>query len=461
MTRICNRRVTLAAGFLILSAAIGGSVFAGEKTSEGILARAQDIVLDMKGNVYTAGYCADPFAETDFFTVKYDTKGRLQWTARYDGPAGSSDYASAVAVDDNGSVYTAGHSNGKKTSLDLTVVKYDAGGREMWVYRYDGPSHRDDYAESMALDPEGNLYVTGYSFGAGTEHDFVTLKLSPNGREIWADRYNAPINRDDSARALCLHPDSGIVVTGTDRVRETSYDFLTFRYGADGRRIWQARYFSPGKEYDTARALALGKDGAVYVTGFSYRRAAEYDIVTIKYDPEGNRVWDASYNGPGGRMDTSCAISVSKEGNVYVAGKSLGKESAFDICLLKYDAQGREEWAKFYNGSGNGADAASALALDPDGNIVLTGYSRGEGTGRDIVLLKYAPDGSLIWETRYDGPVKGEDRPVSMVLDPGGNIYIGGYSIGEDGTFDCLTIKYGSDGQLQWVSRWPDMKKSD
>jgi len=464
MTRICNRIIILFACALLIGGVFSFEekrAFAQDMKEIGTLARAQAVTVDGRGNVYVAGYSYSSSSDMDFLTLKYDGSGRLLWAVRYDGPAGSSDYASAVKVDEKGCVYTAGHSNGRGTSLDMAVVKYDENGREMWTYRYDGPSHRDDYVQSMAVDPSGNIFVTGYSFGSGTEHDFVTLKLSPAGRKLWADRYNSTMNRDDSACGLSLYPGGSIVITGTDRVRETSYDFLTIRYDEKGKRIWQARYSSPGNEYDTARALAVGDDGAVYVTGYSYRREAEYDIVTLKYDSEGKQVWLAEYNGPYGRMDTACCLAVGRDGSVYVAGKSLSEDSAFDICLLKYDKAGRQVWAERYNGSGNGADSAVAVAVNHDGNIVVTGYSLGAGTSRDMVILKYTPDGSLLWEGRWNGPASKEDRPVSMALDSGGNICIVGYSIGEDDTFDCLTLKYGAEGQLLWVSRWPENKQID
>ena len=463
MTRICKYTKTALAVLLLgwgvwLSADYPA---VGEEAVSGGLDRAQAVAVDPEGCVIVTGYSYSEQTDYDFLTVKYDVDGRLLWTARYDGPARSSDYASSVSVDEQGNVYAAGHSNGLGTSLDLTVVKYDKDGLELWAYRYDGPSSRDDYAQALSVDSRGQIFITGYSFGAGTEHDFVTVKLNADGDLVWADRHNPPRNRDDSAHDLALHPESGIVIVGTDRVQGTSYDFLTIHYDADGNRLWESRYSTPGDEYDTARALAVGGDGSVFVTGTSYRREEGFDMVTLRYDPSGGQVWKAEYGGPAGRMDASVDIAADQSGQVYVAGQSIGADSAFDICLLKYDPEGRQSWLKRYNGPGNGADVPAALEVDAHDDIVLTGYSRGSGTGRDLLTIKYDSEGSILWEQRWNGQANGEDRPVSMALDSGGNVIITGYSLGGDGTFDFLTLKYSPGGQLLWVARWPEGKQSE
>ena len=462
MIRICNRAMTVL--FVLL---LGGSVWLSTTqpaTPEAVAPsghdRAQSVAVDSDGNVVVTGYSYRARSDYDFLTIKYDADGRLLWTARYDGPSGSSDYASVVSVDSEGNIYSAGHSNGRGTSLDLTVVKYDKNGQELWIHRYDGPSHRDDYAQAMAVDDQANVYVTGYSFGKATEHDFVTMKLDSRGVRIWEDRHNPPRNRDDSACDLVLVPGSGIVITGTDRIRGTSYDFLTIRYGADGTRLWESRYSTPGDEYDTARALDVGTDGSVYVTGYSYHREAGFDMVTLKYDSSGGQVWRTEYSGTANRMDAAIDIAVDASGRVYVAGKSLGEDSAFDMCLLKYNSKGRPDWQKRYNGPGNGADVPAALRIDSNSQIIMTGYSRSLETGRDMLTIKYDSDGSIIWEQRWSGQANGEDCPVSMAISAGGDVIVTGYSRGEDGTFDFLTLKYGPDGKLQWVSRWPDSKQS-
>ena len=100
--------------------------------------------------------------------MKYNASGVQQWVARYDGPASSDDWATALAVDGSGNVYVTGYSAGSGTGYDYATVKYNAGGVQQWVARYDGPASGDDLATALAVDGSGNVYVTGYSTGSGT-----------------------------------------------------------------------------------------------------------------------------------------------------------------------------------------------------------------------------------------------------------------------------------------------------
>jgi hypothetical protein len=101
--------------------------------------------------------------------------------ARYDGQINYYDEANAIAVDDMGNIYVTGYSWGSGTNWDYATVKYDPNGIEQWVERYNGPGNGDDDATAIVLDNGGNIYVTGWSDGSGTYHDYATIKYSPTG----------------------------------------------------------------------------------------------------------------------------------------------------------------------------------------------------------------------------------------------------------------------------------------
>jgi len=103
------------------------------------------------------------------------------WVARYNGPGDSGDYAYAIAIDNSGNIYVTGYSYGSGTYDDYATVKYDSSGVEQWVARYNGPGNYEDWAFAIALDNSGNVYVTGWSMGSGTEYDYATIKYSSTG----------------------------------------------------------------------------------------------------------------------------------------------------------------------------------------------------------------------------------------------------------------------------------------
>ncbi len=78
--------------------------------------------------------------------------------------------------------------------------------------------------------------------------------------------------------------------------------------------------------------------------------------------------------------------------------------TGYDYATLKYDSDGNVIWGRLYDGPAHTDDYDYAIALDAAGNVYVTGGSHGIGTHRDYATIKYGPDGTQLWEKRYDGP---------------------------------------------------------
>jgi hypothetical protein len=117
---------------------------------------------------------------------------------------------------------------------------------------------------------------------------------------------------------------------------------------------------------------------------------------------------------------------------------------ATTLALLPAAAQAQaiEAWVQRYNGPGNGPDSASALAVDHDNNVIVTGLSWGSGSGDDYATIKYSNAGVPLWTNRYDGPGNGVDRAYAVAVDSSRNVIVTGYSTGSGGNSDFATIKY-------------------
>lgn len=214
---------------------------------------------------------------------------------------------------------------------------------------------------------------------------------------------------------------------------------------------WVARYSGPGNFDDDATALTIDNSGNVYVTGYSYVSGPRHDYTTIKYNSDGDTVWVRRYNGTGNNTDLALAIAVDISGNVYVTGESIGSGPGQDYATVKYNSAGEEQWAARYNGPGNYWDTASAIAVDDSGNVYVTGWSY--GLGLEYATIKYNSNGDSVWVSRYHGG-NGEDLAQDIVVDDSGNVYVTGYSDGPGTYTDYATIKYNSLGDQQWVSRY-------
>ncbi len=425
---------------------------------------ANALALDSEGNVSVTGSSRGIGTGRDYATVRYSPAGEELWVARYDGPAGGYDCANALALDIAGNVYVTGWSEGSDTGWDYATVKYSPEGEQLWVARYDGPAGGDDEARGgLALDSQGNVYVTGYSWGSDTGWDYATVKYSSDGGELWVARYHHR-GGDDRASALALDTAGNVYVTGLswggDPFEEewgTGVDYATVKYNPEGEEVWVVRYCGLAGGNDNARALALDSDGNVYVTGYSTGFDTDWttprDYATVKYSPEGDELWVARYDGPAGGVDLADALALDSDGNVYVTGSSGERAGDWttprDYATVKYGPEGEQLWVARYDGPAGGWDEARALALDSEGNVYVTGCSWGGdpgeeewGTGHDYTTVKYSPAGEELWVARYDGPAGGTDCANALALDAAGNVYVTGFSEETDTWFDYATVRY-------------------
>ena len=288
-----------------------------------------DLAVDQNGNVYVTGYNVETITGLDIITIKYSPGGAELWVRRYDHGNGE-DVPAAIACDASG-IYVTGRSNG-----DYTTIKYDFDGVEQWVRSYNGTGNGSDSPSDMIVDAAGNLYITGQSPGTGTNDDFATIKYDGAGTQQWVRRYDGPstvlANDYDRAAALALEANGNVFVTGN-----SSGDFATVKYDAAGTEVWVRRYNGPGAGADWATAIAVDASGNSCVTGSSYGNSTtQYDIATLSYDPSGTVRWTERYNGPANFYDTPCAIAVHASGSVYVSGSSGGSGTSDDYTTIKY-----------------------------------------------------------------------------------------------------------------------------
>lgn len=408
---------------------------------------ANALFLDASGNVYVTGKSLGSDSGHDYLTIKYDSEGGELWTARYNGPGNNNDVAQALAVGEDGSVYVTGTTWGSNGLFcNYTTVKYDSLGNGLWAVHYDGPgTGGSDLPTALALGSSGDVYVTGFSHGSGTTFDYATIKYDSEGDSAWVARYNGPANWEDKANDLALDDSGNVYVTGWSYGSgpPSNRDYATIKYDSQGNQLWVARYNGPGGTDDQAIALTLDPSCNIYITGYSRGGPGyAYDYATIKYDSSGNELWVARHNDIGGDDDLAQALAVDEGGNVYVTGGGMGVDTKRDYLTVKYDSEGNELWAARYDGPGNSWDVAYDLAVDDSGNVYVTGARTGLDNTLDYATIKYDPDGNELWVVSYQGPGEGYDSPYDLTMDNSGNLYITGYSKGLGTDFDYATIKY-------------------
>jgi WD40 repeat protein len=348
-------------------------------------------------------------------------------------------------------------------TLVLLAPAIAAAGSMAWVARYG--THKLETARAVAVSPDGaRVYMTGISPRAETGSDAATLAYdAATGKRLWINRYAGP--GDDGAWALALSPDGArVYITGFTPGSQGGQDYLTVAYdAATGSLVWAAAYHT-SQLFGFANDVAVSPDGTrVYVTGDSAGDGSNTDYATVAYDAtSGTQIWVRRYNGPGNFADGADAVAVSPDGDtVYVTGESYASGTDRDYATIAYDAAtGAKTWLRRYNGPGNSDDEPSSVLVSPDGaRVSVTGGSVGLGgtSNYDYATVTYdAASGQQLWARRYAGPGGSGDYAAGLAQSPdGATIYVTGLSPGVGTDTDFATLAYdAATGAKLWLRRY-------
>ena len=132
------------------------------------------------------------------------------WVVRYDGPQHSADSANDLAIDASGNVYVTGGSSVSGGPPDYVTIKYNSAGEQQWIADFSGGNNTANFANAIALDGSGNVYVTGIGWGYGNDSDYATVKYNSSGEQQWVARYDGPGHNLDTAMAIAVDPSGNV-----------------------------------------------------------------------------------------------------------------------------------------------------------------------------------------------------------------------------------------------------------
>lgn len=382
------------------------------------------------------------------------------------------DTGNSIVTDDQGNSYSTGSYSGTADfdpgpgvytltaagAGDAFITKLDTAGNLIWAKSVGGADN--DGGTSVAVDPSGNVYLTGLFWGTadfdpgpGTHnltsvgsYDLYILKLDPSGGFLWAASFGG--TDGDYGNAVTPDPSGGVYITGT------------FEGTVD---------FDPG-------------------TGvYNLTTSLGNELFLLNLDASGNFVWATQTEGDLDIYASSLALDPS--GNIHMAGNfqgsvdmdggpgtlSLTSSGADDIFVSKYDSAGDVIWAKSIGGTA--FDYGFSIAVDDSGNTYSTGSFRetvdfdpGAGTfnltsfnaSEDIFILKLDASGDFVWAAQMGG--NSTDRPSSIAVNTSG-VYSTGFftetsdfdpgtvtvELTSNGSLDIYVLKLGLSGNFAWV----------
>lgn len=241
------------------------------------------------GSVYVTGCTQIPGGwYFGLLLQKYSPAGALIWTRTYNGTTKSFHFGEGVAAATDGSVYVAGQTDAGVQMTNLFLRKYSAAGGVLWTKTYNGMSgglSALDWGSGVAVAADGSVYVAGTSVVMSEEANVLLQKYSAAGARLWTKTYNGPNNAEDEGESVAVAPDGSVYVVGfTNTIGSgQSANLLLQKYSAAGALVSTKTFNGVANGDDRGLGVAVAKDGSVYVTGYTHVDGQESNMFLRKY----------------------------------------------------------------------------------------------------------------------------------------------------------------------------------
>ena len=312
------------------------------------------------------------------------------WSRTYGGK-GDDEFYSVVQTRDGGYAL-AGYTNSSGAGgYDFWLVKTDSSGTMQWNKTYGGPDNDAAFSVVQTNDTGYALVGITTSYGIG-ETNVWLVKTDSSGNMQWSQVYGGSLN--NGAYSVIQTSDGGYAIGGfTDSYGAGGYDFWLIKTDSSGNMQWNRTYGGTGD--DEAQCLIQTSDGGYALAGYTNSfGAGSYDFWLVKTDSSGNMMWNQTYGGAGD--EAANAVIQTSDGGYALAGwtTSYGAGEA-DIWLVKTTSNGTMQWNKTYGGAGE--DEAFSVVQTSDGGYAIAGATNSYGAGDyDGFLVKTDSAGNSV-----------------------------------------------------------------
>ncbi|MEA2511149.1 MAG: hypothetical protein QOJ59_636, partial [Thermomicrobiales bacterium] len=329
---------------------------------------------------------------------------------------GGGDTGRAVVLQPDGKVVIAGFTNSGLGGNDFAIARWGSSGSLDNSFGIPGLPGRNrfdyggtnDIGETVALQPDGKIVVGGTSLS--TNRNFALARLGTNGG--LDGTFGSPgipgrsiidFGGEDLGYWLAVQPDGKILITGQSNAGVTGEDFAVARRGSNGLPAGSGDFGELLADFGATEAGfagALQPDGKIVVAGYRGVGASS-DFAVARLGPNGG--YDTGFGTGGwalanfGTNDMATAMALQRDGKLVVAGYTT-EGGKTDLAIERLGANGTLDDSFAGDGKAQldlgGDDFGQAVVIQPDGKILVAGYTV-VGTSTRLAVVRLQPNGLL------------------------------------------------------------------
>ncbi|MBA3649647.1 MAG: T9SS type A sorting domain-containing protein [Chitinophagales bacterium] len=307
-------------------------------------------VMQMRDGGYIVGGNSSSFdtigsySNSDYWLNKLNSDGTIAWSKNYGG-SGYDDFGSLDTTSDGGLILCGGSSSfdrdvtGNYGASDFWLVKTDGLGNIQWQKNYGGSEY--DKAQSVKQTADGGYVVTGFTSSNNIDvtgfhgvTDGWLVKLNAVGNIFWEQCYGGSL--DDYAYDILVLPDNNYIFCGYTFSSDGDvvgnhglFDAWVMKIDQAGKILWQRCY--GGDSIDYVLAMDKVSDNGFILGGFSTSTNGDctsnyggQDFWILRIDSLGSLMWQKNY---GGTVDDVCnSVYTLKDGNYITAGYTTSND---------------------------------------------------------------------------------------------------------------------------------------
>jgi hypothetical protein len=366
------------------------------------------------------------------------------------------DHGRSIIKTNDGGYAVTGYTNSYNplNAYEMFIAKYDLNGTLIWNKNLD-ESYGYAYGHSIVQTSDGGYAVTGETNSRGNGSiDMFIIKFNSNGDIVWTKTWHAigGINTNQIGRSIVQTSDGGYAVTGETNIVNSGGNMFIVKYDSNGNVIWNKIW--GGVNYEVGNSIIQTSDGGYAIAGETGYGAGMGDALIVKYNSGGNLVWSRTLGGS--MYDKGYSIIQTNDGGYAVTGETSSYGAGgYDMFIAKYDSSGNISWNKTWGGSMN--DKGYSIIQTSDGGYAVTGEAYSFSVSSqdyDMFIAKYDSNGNISWNKTWGGiyganGTNGTDMGRSIVQTSDGGYAVSGEtnSFGAGG-YDMFIAKYNSSGIL-------------